>query len=160
MCNAGKYTKGKIGRISGIDPAGPYFEGTPDYVHLNKNDAQFVDNFHTNGEYLITAGFGTLEQWGDVDFYPNGGKEQPGCRNIKIGCSHEKAPEYYIESVVNAANGGCQFKSLECDSEKNFNKGKCDNNAVSEMGLNAVLYGGNDKKYFLETSKNKPFCLE
>jgi Lipase len=41
----------KLGRITGLDPAGPLFQYTPPHVRLDPTDAQFVDAYHTNGVY-------------------------------------------------------------------------------------------------------------
>lgn len=46
---------------------------------LSKSDADFVDVIHTNGRKTINMGLGLYEPMGHVDFYPNGGKTQPGC---------------------------------------------------------------------------------
>ena len=43
---------------------------------MDKSDADFVDVIHTDKE------LGLQEEVGDIDFYPNGGKSQPG----KISC--------------------------------------------------------------------------
>ena len=48
--------QGKLGRITGLDPAGPHFENTDPRVRLDPEDALFVDVFHTNGVPLATGG--------------------------------------------------------------------------------------------------------
>ena len=74
-------------RCSAFDPAGPYFYDQ-DYqpeTHLDPSDADFVDVIHTNGGSLVTAHLSSLKQIGHVDFYANGGGEQPGCINAVVG---------------------------------------------------------------------------
>ncbi|XP_070542474.1 uncharacterized protein [Ptychodera flava] len=104
-----------IGRITGLDPAKPNFETKDKNEKLDATDAQFVDVIHTDGDTL-----GTWEPTGDVDFYPNGGKDQPGCFNIGkrdvsakggIGCDHGKAPEYFIKSITSS---DCNFLACPC----------------------------------------------
>lgn len=38
---------------SGLDPAQPYFQGTPIEVRLDKTDAEFVDIIHTDSAPTI-----------------------------------------------------------------------------------------------------------
>ena len=85
-------TSEKIGRISGLDPAGPRFVDGP-YVDeipelaaniLTKESAAFVDVIHTNGGFepcVVCTNFrsGTILQLGHMDFYPDGGSVQSGC---------------------------------------------------------------------------------
>ncbi|NWR78135.1 LIPR3 protein, partial [Centropus unirufus] len=111
----GAHTAGEAGRriqgvrrITGLDPAGPCFEGTPPLVRLDPSDANFVDIIHSNaahfptvgkcsraGEYLqgwachqstdiITyiSGLGMYNTTGHLDFYPNGGSLMPGCTTL------------------------------------------------------------------------------
>ncbi|XP_035206602.1 pancreatic triacylglycerol lipase-like [Stegodyphus dumicola] len=73
-----------IGRITGLDPAGPYFNGVKKAVRLDKRDAGFVDVIHTNADGKRLAGFGLKEPIGHVDFYPNGGQKQPFCSNATV----------------------------------------------------------------------------
>ncbi|CAF4175206.1 unnamed protein product, partial [Rotaria sp. Silwood2] len=68
-----------LGRISGLDPAGPYFENTDPVVRLDPTDALFVDVIHTDGAHNLLLGLGTLQRMGHADFYPNGGSDQPSC---------------------------------------------------------------------------------
>ena len=61
-----------LGRITGLDPAGPYFEFTDPRVRLDKTDAKFVDAIHTDGSATLQLGLGLMQSVGHVDFYPNG----------------------------------------------------------------------------------------
>lgn len=58
---------GKVGRISGLDPANPYFELRTISHRLDPSDAEFVDVIHT-----CAGEAGYYEALGHVDFYPNG----------------------------------------------------------------------------------------
>ena len=69
-----KNTYGRIlGRITGLDAAGPYFENTDLVVRLDQSDAKFVDAIHSDGTSTIQIGLGIFQMVGHVDFYPNGG---------------------------------------------------------------------------------------
>ncbi|CAG7820627.1 unnamed protein product [Allacma fusca] len=78
---AAKPFKGKVGRITGLDPAGPTFKFVGREFRLDKNDAKFVDVIHTSaGTRLFWGGhFGLRDAIGHVDIYPNGGEKQTGC---------------------------------------------------------------------------------
>ena len=60
--------------LSGLDPAGPYFSDVKEDVRLDPRDARYVDVIHTDAGV-----FGTSRKLGHIDFYPNGGSQQPGC---------------------------------------------------------------------------------
>jgi len=139
-----------LGRISGLDPAGPYFENTPDYVRLDAKDADFVDNVHTDGEPLLSAGFGMMQAIGDVDFYPNGGKDQPGCRNYS-GCSHAASHEMWLSSIESGCVG------TVCDSYDHYLHGLCGAGEQSQMGWFADLNQSRGS-YYLETNSEEPWC--
>lgn len=74
----GSNLSGKIGRITGMDPARPDFESPflkEPKDRLDPTDAKFVDIIHTCAG---TVGF--VRPIGHIDFYPNGGSfRQPGC---------------------------------------------------------------------------------
>ncbi|KAH0624905.1 hypothetical protein JD844_032806 [Phrynosoma platyrhinos] len=89
----GKAYNGKIGRITGLDPAGPSFTGRLPHERLDFNDAQFVDVIHTDIDAL-----GYRKPLGNIDFYPNGGTDQPGCpKTIFGGYYADKWKEHLIE---------------------------------------------------------------
>ncbi|NWQ73435.1 LIPR3 protein, partial [Alopecoenas beccarii] len=74
-----------IGRITGLDPAGPLFQYTPTMVRLDPSDAKFVDIIHTHaGHLFFDFAPGILQTSGHLDFYPNGGKKMPGCKQLRV----------------------------------------------------------------------------
>ncbi|KAG8228309.1 hypothetical protein J437_LFUL007027 [Ladona fulva] len=89
---------GKVGRITGLDPALPMFASTFDEPVLDPTDATFVDVIHTNA-----GNKGKLGPNGHVDFYANGGFMQPGCDSSRVydkhSCSHSRAAELFAESI-------------------------------------------------------------
>lgn len=119
----------KIGRITGLDPAEPYFQFMDIKVRLDPTDAAFVDVIHTDANGVFggvvsgNGGFGLWQPSGHLDFYPNGGKAQPGCSGTygNIGCDHGQAPKYFSATI----NPECSFKGYECDSYETFNSGAC-----------------------------------
>ncbi|KAF2895403.1 hypothetical protein ILUMI_10772 [Ignelater luminosus] len=66
--------QGTIGRITGLDPAGPMFQQNKKPYRLDSEDALLVDVIHTN-----QGQFGYIGKCGTVDFYPNCGEDQPNC---------------------------------------------------------------------------------
>uniref|UniRef100_A0A2C9L887 Lipase domain-containing protein n=1 Tax=Biomphalaria glabrata TaxID=6526 RepID=A0A2C9L887_BIOGL len=114
-----RLTNQKVGRISGLDPAGPAFEQESSFTRIDSSDAKFVDIVHTDAEPLIKGGFGIQSSVGHVDFYVNGGVHQPGCpeegfllinfllvyqitvKDFKegIACSHRRAVELFTNSI-------------------------------------------------------------
>lgn len=60
-----------------LDPAKPLFAHADLSNRIDPSDADFVEIFHTSTNIL---GLGTPS--GHVDFYPNGGAQQPGCSDI------------------------------------------------------------------------------
>lgn len=75
---SGKYVLNKqnekLGRITGLDPAGPLYNYLPKNKRLCHEDALLVDILHTNAGIL-----GILPSIGHMDFYPDGGVYQNKC---------------------------------------------------------------------------------
>lgn len=67
-----------LGRITGLDPAGPLYRLAGPSDRLASTDADLVVALHTD------AGFnGYPDRIGDIDFYANGGTpSQPGCLEL------------------------------------------------------------------------------
>lgn len=148
---AGKYFrqyKGHgLGRITGLDPAGPCFSFAYSDQRLDRTDANYVDVVHSNK--LIQ---GVVEPLGHSDFYINGGGPgQPGC--LMPSCSHLRAAEVYIESIRNPKS----FVGVRCNNWEEFIKNMCVNKDYAVLG-----YGSSSATrglYYLRTSSQSPFGL-
>ncbi|XP_017784310.1 PREDICTED: pancreatic triacylglycerol lipase-like [Nicrophorus vespilloides] len=130
-----------LGRITGLDPAEPYFQNMPAHVRLDPTDAELVDVIHTDGKGIFFLGYGMSQPCGHLDFYPNNGKEQPGCditqtplvpltliregleeaSRVLVACNHVRAIKLFIESI----NGQCPYLAHQCPSYQHFVSGKC-----------------------------------
>ena len=87
--------------ILALDPAGPVFDANSGSTRLGKSDAKAVQVFHTNIRAL-----GIEAPSGDVDFYFNDGKHQPGCKDL--ACSHSYAPAFL--EALNKRSGSKRFR--------------------------------------------------
>ncbi|KAH9523418.1 Pancreatic lipase- protein 2 [Bulinus truncatus] len=94
-----RLTSRKVGRITGLDPAGPAHNNQHQFVRLDSTDGLFVDVIHTDAGFM-----GITNSIGHVDFYPNGGKHQPRCPNgvfliFQLNCSHVRVLDYFTNSI-------------------------------------------------------------
>ncbi|XP_052357956.1 lipase member H-like isoform X2 [Oncorhynchus keta] len=118
----GANLKGKIGRITGLDPAGPMFTGATPEERLDPSDAMFVDVLHTD-----INSFGLRGQHGHIDYYANGGSDQPGCpKTIFSGrsyfmCDHQRSVFLYLCAL----NRTCSLTAYPCSSYSDFLDGQC-----------------------------------
>lgn len=131
-----------IPRIYALDPAGPGYEFQMEvhvtgFDRISKTDAKYVQIIHTNAGKL-----GIVDSVGHADFYPNGGKHQPGCGN-RI-CDHSFGWMFFQQTVRDDGS----FIGIECDSFSNFKNGKCEHNKTAIMGLTKDLPYG---VYYLRT---------
>ncbi|KAG8202079.1 hypothetical protein JTE90_010442 [Oedothorax gibbosus] len=171
-----------LGRITGCDPAEPYFQNMPPSVRLDPTDAQFVDVIHSDATDVLFVGFGMSHPVGHVDFFPNNGRNQPGCKTDKLksfitdglteglrrfgACNHQRSLDFFHHSI--------NYRKVvpvgyECTSWKDFLDGKCaecgsDSKRCAIMGIRADEY--KDLKnssvhhmLYLKTSGKSPFWL-
>jgi len=85
-------------------------------------------------------GYGMRQPCGHVDFYPNNGKEQPGCdltetplpltlirdgieeaSRVLVACNHIRAIKLFIDSI----NSKCPYVAHRCDSYQHFLQVSC-----------------------------------
>jgi hypothetical protein len=89
--------------LKGLDPASPIFRSkllVESERKLDKDDAEFVDVIHTDGSPVWTDGFGLLQPLGHVDFFPNGGQEQPGCSDGRASVVVSHFGEIVLKYIV------------------------------------------------------------
>jgi len=100
----GRFTGGRVHRVTGLDPSGPLFHTVNEKDRLDRSDGQFVDVIHTAGRWV-----GDEDPLGDVDFIVNGGRApQPGCEtkeSLDLSCSHFRAWQLYTQSVYAQGTG-------------------------------------------------------
>ncbi|CAH0407810.1 unnamed protein product [Chilo suppressalis] len=172
----------KLGRITGLDPAAPYFSKTVTMVRLDRSDAKYVDIIHTNAMPLYMSGLGISEPIGHVDFYPNGGSIQPGCGANAggggdlapavmriLGCNHVRSHEIFVETITPS----CPFIAMQCASYEAFLAGNCttcdQKHFCIPMGYHSytmykklhdagLVDTNTNIALFSMTGHNKPFC--
>lgn len=170
-----------LGRITGMDPAEPLFGDTDPLVRLDPSDAKFVDIIHSDAlpfssgglffnilDFRRTVkmnmhpltGLGMRDPIGHVDFYPNGGFNNPGCDApmddyIKqdrqsffagiqqfLACNHVRSFQFMLESMYTK----CPFMGIACDSFDDFKEGHCF--GCSEDGHQCVRFGMNSHQSY------------
>lgn len=141
----GKNTNEKLGRIYGLDPAGPCFGSIsgplyPASKRLGPSDSQDVITIHTNSALL-----GIDRPLGRHSVFVEGGATQPGCKGgdnglLKsigtltwdggdfdtVACSHSRAPNLltYRHDQRDTQND-CQMVAYECKDWNSFLAGHC-----------------------------------
>jgi len=142
----------KAARVSGCDPAMPWFITAPDSDKLDASDGEFVDVVHAAGLSL-----GIFNPAGHVDFYPNNGKPvQPGCglTDLLGCCSHFRAALFCLESINLE---GPRFNACKCDSWSAYDKGTCACTETAVMGEHCSTSAAHGS-YYLRTNKVKPYA--
>ncbi|XP_051551024.1 lipoprotein lipase [Myxocyprinus asiaticus] len=171
---AGSHATNKVGRITGLDPAGPDFEGVHAHRRLSPDDAHFVDVLHTFTQGSLGLSIGIQQPVGHVDIYPNGGSFQPGCNlrgalekianfgilalNDAVKCEHERSIHLFIDSLLNEEVAS---RAYSCGSNNMFDRGMC--LQCRKNGCNTVGYDISkvrkvrSVKMFTKTRASMPF---
>ncbi|GFT25521.1 lipoprotein lipase [Trichonephila clavipes] len=174
-----------VGRITGLDPAGPDYYYADATERLAVTDAAFVDVIHTNAACTRLKGMGYPYSAGHFDFFVNGGITQPGCREVneyifEMTASElrhsmnylfgfvdtktiENLDKYFACShfraldifLASIENDSCEFLSYECSSWDRYLSGECDDHDVTVMGYRADMYKG-----LLRNSNRMKFYLK
>lgn len=163
----GHFYKGQLGRITGLDPAGPEYTRASLEERLDSGDALFVEAIHTDTDNL-----GIRIPVGHVDYFVNGGQDQPGCPAfIHAGynyliCDHMRAVHLYISALENT----CPLMAFPCASYKAFLEGDCldcfNPFLLSCPRIGLVERGGvkieplpKEVRVYLQTTSSAPYCV-
>ncbi|NWS40983.1 PLA1A Phospholipase, partial [Probosciger aterrimus] len=163
----GHFHGGQLGHITGLDPAGPKYTKASPEERLDPGDALFVEAIHTDAD-----NFGIRIPVGHIDYFVNGGKDQPGCpRFLSAGykyliCDHMRAVHLYVSALKNS----CPFMAFPCASHQDFLNGHCLDcvdpflfscpriGLLEQAGVNMTKLP-KEVKVYLMTSPSAPFCV-
>nr|ACD37365.1 pancreatic lipase 3 [Mamestra configurata] len=138
-------TRIPVSRITGLDPAGSGWGSNSQ--RLRNTDANYVEVIHTDGSGLLANGIGTAI--GDVDFYVNGGNNQPGC--LSHSCSHNRAFEVFAASI---SNNNLVGRACNSFTQVNLNLCRGDKLKLGDTHLSKPRSG----RYFrINTKRSWPF---
>uniref|UniRef100_A0A5F9D1S1 Lipase H n=1 Tax=Oryctolagus cuniculus TaxID=9986 RepID=A0A5F9D1S1_RABIT len=142
-------------------------------VSLGAHISGFVGKMY-NGQLGRITALGYKEPLGNIDFYPNGGVDQPGCpKTIFEGmqyfkCDHQMSVYLYLSSL----RKNCTITAYPCDSYRDYRNGKCINCGLPQGKPCPLLgyYADNWKDYlsekdppmtkaFFDTAEKEPYCM-
>nr|CAD7432105.1 unnamed protein product [Timema monikensis] len=144
-----RLTKGVLGMITGLDPAGPLFgNNTPKKDKLDPEDAAYVQIIHTNAGKL-----GSAEMAGHADFMPNGGIKQTNCKGIgEITESGKMAVEQSeTEDALDEREGGNSLSQVEIGRRQKEG---------AQFGGVAEGYGRENSHWSIRTRNIGECCLK
>jgi hypothetical protein len=156
---AGMDSVNNYNRVTGLDPSGPWFEGNLDKtVGINPESGSFVDVIHTDTQE------GQLRNLGHIDFYPAGGKSQPGCRSGDVpspsnACDHARSHEYMEQSIKT----DCFLSRQKCNDYTNIPDSciecTCGTDPCARMGYMAQSSCNLDGWFYVGVTSESPYCV-
>uniref|UniRef100_A0A8C2JUD1 Lipase, hepatic a n=1 Tax=Cyprinus carpio TaxID=7962 RepID=A0A8C2JUD1_CYPCA len=167
-----------FGRITGLDPAGPLFEGMSHTERLSPEDARFVDAIHTFTQEHMGLSVGIKQAVAHFAFYPNGGSFQPGCQ-LHVQNIYAHFAQYgimgellgFINEWINSRKRKeqvhphilNQIMAYKCSDNTAFDKGyclDCRKNCSNTLGYDIKkVCTGTSKRLFLKTRSHMPYKL-
>ncbi|XP_078038270.1 uncharacterized protein LOC144470691 [Augochlora pura] len=144
---AARFAQSQVEHVVALDPALPNFVLAGPGERVSRGDANYVEVMHTDAGF-----YGYVEPIGDIDFYPNGGSQQPGC--VSNVCSHLRAFKYFAESL----NSKAGFVAYKCESYSKFQDGVCSSNPKAYMGGIKPNYNATGT-YYLNSNSRSPYAM-
>lgn len=146
----GKTLQGRLGSAVLLDAALPLFSINNPEGRADAADALYVESLHTNGGLL-----GFDQPIGDSNFYPNWGRNQPGCgTDIGGSCAHGRSVTYYIESLRTLTG----FWARRCGGYDDILNQNCVSSGPDTLMGGEPLDSNANGVYWFETNDAAPFA--
>ncbi|XP_002071446.3 phospholipase A1 [Drosophila willistoni] len=135
-------------RITGLDPANPCFYDGNNLLGVRSGDARFVDIIHTNPGIL-----GTPRRQADADFFVQGlAPFKSGCAEAPITCSHNRAVDYFVETVY--PSNANDFLGKRCTHYADLLDGRnCRDAAIMGFAANYGKLG----MFYVDANGSEPY---
>ncbi|XP_041986256.1 phospholipase A1-like [Aricia agestis] len=143
-----------VGKMVALEPAGPCFRNLGPELRLDKSDGDFVIHIATNID-----GYGMATPVGHVNFYINGGENQPGdfwwilCSEL---CSHTRSFDVWQSALMHPDD----FIGIQCDSVQQARNRDCFDRVPRVTNLMGPKTDRNKEGVFYVSTTNKvPYCM-